>query len=195
MNEIFANIKRIITSRRTIKPQQMNGLKIPDEQIQAILELANYAPTHGLTEPWRFVVYSGGNVVDFCEQHASLYKANTPPDKFETAKYDKLLHMGDKASHIIIAIMQRGRLPKIHPWEEKAAVATAVQNMLLGATAFGIATYWGSGGMAQHNAMKDFLSLNEADFVMGILYFGYSNKQPPFTRSTLIDEKTKWNPT
>ncbi|CAN5684579.1 hypothetical protein BH10BAC3_BH10BAC3_40620 [soil metagenome] len=194
MNESFANIKSIISSRRTTKPPQMNGRKIADEQIQAILELANYAPTHGLTEPWRFVVYSGDKVDDFCIQHASLYKANTSTEKFETAKYDKLLHMGDKASHIIIAIMQRGRLPKINIWEEKAAVASAVQNMLLGATALEIATYWGSGGMAQHVAMKDFLSLNEADFVMGILYFGYSDKQPPFTRSTPINEKIRWNP-
>jgi nitroreductase len=36
----------------------MNGKKIPDEQITSLFELADRAPTHGLTEPWRFIVYA-----------------------------------------------------------------------------------------------------------------------------------------
>ena len=193
MNEAFSIIKEIITSRRTVKPQQMNGQKIPDDDIRRLLELADYAPTHGITEPWRFVVYSGGKVNDFCRDHARLYQENTTAEKFETGKFDKLLHMGDKASHVIIAIMERGKLPKIQPWEEKAAVACAVQNILLGATALNMAVYWGSGGMIQHPAMKEYLDLHEADFIMGNLYVGYADKHPKFTRSIPMNEKIKWN--
>jgi nitroreductase len=192
MNEPFGLIEKVIAGRRTVKPQQMNGGIVPHEDMAAILALADFAPTHGITEPWRFVVYSGVEVIEFCSQHATLYQLNTDPGRFEQGKYDKLLHMGDKASHIVIAIMHRGDLPKIHAWEEKAATACAVQNILLGASAMGIAAYWGSGGMAQHNAMKHFLNLREEDFVMGILYFGYSDKEPPFTRKIPFDEKVRW---
>ncbi|MEZ5022407.1 MAG: nitroreductase family protein [Chitinophagales bacterium] len=34
----------------------MNGKTISDKDFMEVLELANWAPTHGFTEPWRFVL-------------------------------------------------------------------------------------------------------------------------------------------
>lgn len=170
----------------------MNGDIISDETINTILGLADYAPTHGVTEPWRFIVYNKHKAAAFCEAHALLYKTHTAAEKFDASKYDKLLHMGDKASHIVIAAMQRGDLPKIPAWEEQAATSAAIQNVLLGATAMGIASYWGSGGMTQHASLKEYLALRDEDFVMGILYFGYAGKQPAFNRNIPFEKKVKW---
>src|ERR1043165_10249454 len=103
MTDRFEIIADIIKKRRSLKPVKMNGKKIPDEQVRELLNLANWAPTHGRTEPWRFIVYSGDKVREFCLQHAELYKANTSPEKFEQGSYDKQLHNGDLASHLIIA--------------------------------------------------------------------------------------------
>ena len=58
METNFAAIASVIKNRRTIKPAMMNGHKIPNGEIAALLELADWAPTHGFTEPWRFVVMS-----------------------------------------------------------------------------------------------------------------------------------------
>ena len=192
MTETFAILSDIIAARRSIKPVKMNGKKIPDEQIRAILELANWAPTHGSTEPWRFIVHRGDAVKEFCRHHAELYRSHTPTDKFEQGNYDKQLHNGDLASHLIIAIMQRGNSPKIPALEEIAATAVAVQHLLLGATASGIASFWSTGGMAHHKAMKDFLGLREEDIVMGLLYFGYSDEQFNGRRNTVVAEKSQW---
>ena len=192
MNDRFSILSDIIKSRRSIKPAKMNGKKITDEQVKEILKLANWAPTHGRTEPWRFIVYSGENVKNFCHQHAELYKANTAPEKFEQANYDKQLHNGDLASHIIIAIMQRGTLPKIPALEETAATAIAVQNILLGATASGIATFLSTSGMTHHPAMKDLFQLKHEDIVLGILYLGYSDEKIEGKRQTEIEEKVIW---
>ena len=47
--------------RRTIKPAQMDSSRaIPRELLLELLEDANWAPTHGLTQPWRFHVFTGG---------------------------------------------------------------------------------------------------------------------------------------
>jgi nitroreductase len=192
MDNNFSILSDIIKSRRSIKPAKMNGKKIPDDQVKEILKLANWAPTHGRTEPWRFVVYAGDKVREFCHQHAELYKANTAPEKFEQANYDKQLHNGDLASHIIIAIMQRGSLAKIPALEEIAAAAIAVQNILLGATAAGIATFLSTSGMTHHPAMKDLLQLKQEDVVLGILYLGYSDEKMEGKRQTEIDEKVNW---
>lgn len=192
MNDTFSILTEVIKNRRSIKPAKMNGKKIPDHQVKEILKLANWAPTHGRTEPWRFIVYSRDNVKEFCHQHAELYKANTTPEKFEQVNYDKQFHNGDLASHIIIAIMQRGSLPKIPVLEEIAATAIAIQNILLGATAAGITTFLSTSGMAHHAAMKDFLQLKQEDIVLGILYLGYSEEKMEGKRQTEIEEKVIW---
>lgn len=193
MNDRFEIIADIIRSRRSIKPVKMNGKKIPDEKVNELLQLANWAPTHGRTEPWRFIVYSGEKVKEFCRRHAELYKSHTPREKFEQTNYDKQLHNGDLASHIIIAIMQKGGSPKIPVLEEIAATAISIQNILLGATAAGIASFLSTGGMTHHSAMKNFLLLREEDIVMGILYLGYSDERVEGKRQTEIDDKVIWN--
>src|SRR6202000_1902999 len=131
MDNTFSIIADIIKTRRSTKPVTMNGKKIPDNQVKSLLELADWAPTHGYTEPWRFVVYS--NPTEFCQSHADLYRTNTLPDDFNEGTYTNLAAQGNKASHVIIAIMKRGDKPKIPALEEIASTACAVENLLLGA--------------------------------------------------------------
>jgi len=192
MKDQFSIISTVIHNRRSIKPAKMNGRKIPDEQVKEILELGNWAPTHGRTEPWRFIVYSAEKVEEFCHQHAELYRSNTPPENFNQNTYDKQFHNGDLASHIVIAIMQRGTNPKIPAQEEICATAAAIENILLGATVSGAASFWSTGGMVHKPAMKDFLELKEEDVVLGMIYLGFSDEKPEGNRATSIDEKIIW---
>jgi nitroreductase len=190
MDMAFSTISTIIKSRRSIKPVAMNGKKVPDYQVESLLELADWAPTHGFTEPWRFVIYATAS--DFSHQHADLYKCSTTPENFDQAVYNKLYVQGDKASHVILAIMKRGNLPKIAVVEEVEAVSCAVQNILLGATALGIASFWSTGGMALRPPMKEFLKLGEDDHVIGVLYLGYADINPEGNRTMPLEEKITW---
>ena len=186
-------IEKVIKQRRSIKPVQMNGKKVSDELVKNFLEMANWAPTHGYTEPWYFMVYSGDKVKQFCINHANLYKEITPEDKFMSANYEKLLHNGDLASHIIVAIMKRGTNPKITVLEEISATAAAIQNLLLSATANGVASFWNTGGLTFNPAMKNHLNLKADDQIMGILYLGYSDQ--PLAEGRRIkpmEEKVSW---
>lgn len=187
------HLTEIITNRRTVKPTGMNGKKISDDIIKQLLSLADWAPTHGYTEPWYFIVYSGDGVKQFCLDHAELYKRHTPAAQFIPANYDKLLHQGDLASHIIAICMKRGDNPKIPEIEEIAAVSCAVQNMWLGATALQLAAYWGSGGMTYTPAMQDYLGLRDQDKVLGFFYLGYADGNiPEGRRIKPLTEKIKW---
>jgi nitroreductase len=193
MENTISAVDRIIRLRRTVKPVFMNGQKIPDEVIRELLGLADWAPTHAYTEPWYFVVHAGDGVQKFCKDHAELYKQFTPPDRFTTAAYEKLENMGKTASHVIALCMKRGDNPKITEQEEYAAVACAVQNMLLGAAARALAAYWGSGGMTYTGAMRDYLGLGEKDHVLGFLYLGYGEGAlMPGRRIRPMEEKVKW---
>jgi nitroreductase len=191
MNEKQALLKEVIESRRTIKPEEFNGRIIPETILQELLLSANWAPTHGYTEPWRFILFSGKKgVQQFGRLHADLYKQETPEEQFLQKKYDTLLHKPDLASHVIVIIMKRGDKENIPEQEEMAATACAVQNMLLTAAAYELAVYWGSGGMCYHPSLKKHFGLEEQDKIMGFLYMGYSDKEhPKGFRNTGIDEK------
>ena len=190
----FDNIQETITARRSIKPATLNGKKIPDQQITQLLSLANWAPTHGYTEPWRFVVYSGDAVQQFCHQHAEMYRQSTPPATFNAGKYEKQQHNGDKASHLIAVYMQRGNNPNITVLEEICATAAAVENILLGAEALGIAVLWSTGGLVLHPAMKELFGLGPEDSMLGLLYMGYTDEVAKEGRRGAVAEKTRWNP-
>jgi nitroreductase len=189
----FQDVQQLISSRRSCKPALMNGKKIEDAVIRQLLELADWAPTHGHTEPWRLVVFAHEAVQQFCKAHAALYKENIPAEKLETSKYEKLLHNGDNVSHIIAVCMKRGTNPKITAKEEICAVAAAVQNILLGASAVNISALWSTGGMTLQPAMKHYFGLNEADEMIGLLYLGYSDKTSKNGERIIpLQEKIEW---
>lgn len=186
-------IDSTIEKRRTVKPAEMNGKTIPDELVNSLLQLADWAPTHGRTEPWRFVVYGPDKIKQFALEHADLYRDNTPAERFKQGVFENLGKATDGASHVVIAYMQRGSNPNIPEMEEIAATACAVQNLLLGATDNNIASFWSSGGMTLQPAMKTYLGLREEDKVLGIIYLGYSD-QPAKEgkRAVPLSEKVKW---
>ncbi len=188
----FEQFKEIVTRRRTVKPAQMNGQIIPEQDLKDIIATADWAPTHGRTEPWRFFVLTGENLKKFCEHHAELYWANTDEALRTETKRESLSKMGDKASHLVITVMRRTPDTKIIVEEEYAAVAAATENMLLGATAKGIASFWSTGGMTHHPAMKMYLGLTENDLVMGLIYLGYSEEQKEGTRKIPLVDKIIW---
>ena len=172
---------------------KMNGKTIPDETMKELLSLAEWAPNHGRTEPWQFFVYSGTALKDFGKAHADLYWQHTAEDKRQEATREKLEHNVDNASHLVIAVMKRGENIKIPQVEEVAAASAGIQNILLGATALGIASFWSTGGMTHTHAMKEHLHLGTDDIIMGLIFMGYTDEAPKEgIRNIAMSEKVKW---
>lgn len=171
--EVLSNI---IENRHTTKPAKMNGREIENHQIETLLALADHAPTHGRTEPWRFIVYSGAAFQEFCQDHAAMYQEKS--SSFKENKYELLKSHADHASHLVIVYLKRTIQSKIPAQEEYAACCAAVQNLLLGASAMGLSAIWSTGGMAYSDGMKQYLGLDEEDQVVAFLYLGYSDEQP-----------------
>jgi nitroreductase len=183
-----------ILNRRTVKPEDCTGEKIDDSLVWQILECANWAPTHGYTEPWRFVVFAHEAKNTFSYEHAEMYKLHTEPEKFKNVSYQKIIDRGSLTSHIIALIMKRGNNPKIPATEELAALSCAVQNMQLAAASLNLAAYWNTGGMTFHPAMKNYFNLEEEDLLMGFLYLGVPMKDKEFKgrRMSTIQDKVVW---
>jgi nitroreductase len=192
-NKLFEQLQNVIKNRRSVSWSKMNGAIIPDELVNSLLGLADWAPTHGRTEPWRFYVYGGEALKNFGRDHADLYWQHTAEDKRQEATREKLKSNVENASHLAIAVMKRGENAKIPMMEEVAAASAAIQNVLLGASALGIASFWSTGGMTHTQALKDYLHLGPDDIVMGLIFLGYTDEPAKEgTRNTPLAEKIKW---
>jgi len=193
MNKDIAILEQVITGRRSIGWAKMNGQIVPDATIKQLLALADWAPTHARTEPWQFFVYTGAALKQFGQDHAALYWDHTAEEKRQQATYDRLTIMGDKVSHLVIAVMKRGTNDKIPKLEEICAASAAVQNILLGATAMGIASFWSTGGMTHTHALKDYLHLAEEDVILGLIFLGHTDEPAKAgVRNIPLDDKIKW---
>ena len=53
----LSEITELIKSRRSIRPESFSSRKVQLDQIELVLNNAQWAPNHGNTEPWRFTVF------------------------------------------------------------------------------------------------------------------------------------------
>lgn len=166
---------QLIRGRRSIKPESLvSPVQFIDQKIvEHLLENANWAPTHGMNEPWRFKIFTGDARYKLGEFLANWYKENRKGDDFKPAKHEKLRVRPTLASHIIVICMERKSNTKIPEIEDVEAVACAVQNLHLTATAYGLAGYWSSGGPTYTDEMKEALGLGIHDKCLGFFYLGY----------------------
>jgi len=159
--------------------------------IEEMLENANWAPTHKKTEPWRFKVLRGQALEQLAEFLSSTYQRITPAEKFQQQKYEKLGRIPLQADSVIIICMQRDLKESLPEWEEVAAVAMAVQNLWLTATAYGLGGYWSSPGvLTQH--FGEFMDLAEGERCLGAFYLAH-HRAPDIPRQRgAITEKVVW---
>lgn len=170
MNDLEETIK----GRRSIFPKQMNGDKVPVAVIDSMLELANWAPTHRNTEPWRFKVYSGESMNSLLDLCKDCYVKTTPAEKFKSIKLEKIDERKQQVSHIVAICMKRNEInPLVPEWEEIAATAMAVQNMWLALSASGeYGGYWSSPAYAMGDDFRKFLKLEDDERCLGLFYVG-----------------------
>lgn len=178
----------LIRKRRAVFPAQYNDKPVSREEIEAVLEAANWAPTHKKTEPWRFKVVTGPAKQRLGEFMARTYQDNeVKPKQMKIKKYKE---NPLKAAVIILICMQRDPLKRVPEWEEIAATAMAVQNMWLGCTALGIGSYWSSPSLI--DKMNNFIDLNEGERCLGLFYMGNYDPPIPDGERTPISEKLEW---
>ena len=108
------SVMTLIKSRRSIMPKDYSGEEVSQDEIERILEAANWAPTHHRSEPWRYVVVSGASGVnDYLDTIETWYNDNKEdiPDN-EYQQYLKKISSTrntwpSKVSHLIVIGMAR----------------------------------------------------------------------------------------
>lgn len=171
---ICKKISELIRSRRSIYANEFIKKELPNNLLEEILTNALWAPTHKMTEPWRFIVLKDKYLAAYGEYmvnyYRELYSNELSPDALEK-RLDDLKNYPLNSSCLIGVILVRNEKINLPEWEEIAAVAAAVQNIALTCTANNIGSYWSTKSVAI-DYIADF-GLAENEKSLGLLYLGY----------------------
>lgn len=188
----LSEITELIRNRRTIYPEQFSDRKIHREQIELMINNALWAPTHGNTQPWRFQVFTDGGLQRLSTFLGETYLSLIPKEQQNDMKLAKLMARPLKSSVVIAVIIERQPEAKILEMEEIEAVACAIQNLHLTATAYGLGGFWSTPKIIYSQEMNQFLGIEEKDKCLGLFYLGYPAIEWPKAHRKPMEYVTKW---
>src|SRR2546423_1750395 len=182
----------IIRRRRSIG--KMTAQQPTREQVERLLEAATHAPNHHKVEPWKFFVLAGKAPAELgavIAESLSLRMEEMTSEKAHAIlnkEHNNLL----RSPVVIVVAAERPRLPKALEIENIAAVAAAVQNMLLTAEEMGLACMWRTGEAAYDPQVKKWLGLSPEEHIVAFVYVGYPAIPHLERHPTPIEAKTTW---
>lgn len=184
----ISQINQTIRSRKSVYPRQYIDKVIPKNIIEELLENANHAPTHKLTEPWRFKVFTEEAKEKLGEFMANKYKDLA--EDFSEVKFEKTKNNFSSAGAVLVIIMHRDPQERVPEWEEIASVACAVQNIWIACDQYDLGGYWSSPGLVKH--IGEHIKLEENEKCLGFFYLGYCGKSERIIKKGPIKEKVEW---
>jgi nitroreductase len=166
-------LSQVVRARRSnlrVDPDR----EVPARVLERLMELACWAPNHKRTHPWRFAVVTGAARARLGEVAA----AGLPRlGLTEPALAEKTRRQYLQAPVILVVGAAAHPVPHLHR-ENHDAVAAGVQNLLLGATALGLASFWKTGAPAEDPAVKELAGLAPEDDIVAFVFLGWPAAEP-----------------
>jgi nitroreductase len=189
-------ILETIRQRRSFPLKQIAPDPLDLALVETMLEAANWAPSHGQTEPWRFTVFAGAGRAALSAAFGEAYRLHTPEARYnpqaEQAQRDRAWQAPVWISlGMDPALDERGERQKPE-WEELIAVGCAVQNMHLVAADLGLAAKWTSGAVAIHPHVAQLVGLAPPARLLGFLYVGHPLIETPTGTRRPWADKVRW---
>jgi nitroreductase len=165
-----------IAHRRSMGLSRLKPDPVDRGLIERMLEAANWAPSHGDTEPWKFTVFAGEGREVLAELFTKAYREGKAADP------NAQDHDGPRkrafAAPVWISIgvspqLGEDGLPRMSEQEEAMAVACAVQNLHLMASALGLAGMWHSKGLSVDPIVAQGLGLEPPARLLGFFMCGH----------------------
>lgn len=159
----------------TRRSHERLGEPAPDgAQLRTLVEAACAAPDHGKLRPWRFTFVRGDGRCRLGEVLEAAYRRRC----YETGSEPLPAVAGKEQTNLLraplIVIVSAVPQPSDHiPWsDQRAAVAAAVQNLLVAAHALGFGAMWRTGDTRADPTVKHALGRRDEDEIVGYVYLG-----------------------
>lgn len=162
------HLTAIIRERRTHMLVDRND-PVPIELIERLCELARWAPNHKKTWPWRFAVFTGDGRIRIGRAFADDM---ADQDVADDAKRAKTAGKYLRTPATLVVGCAAHEHPTFHD-ENRDAVAAGIQNVLLGATAAGLASFWSTPPVMQGPRSLELCRFAADDRIIGVIYLGW----------------------
>ena len=153
------DVEDAIRTRRTHKAYEPEP--VGRATVEALLELARFAPNHHLTEPWRFRVIGP-------ETFDRLVAAGAPSEASKLGRAPTLV----VASALLTGDDYQNR-------EDLFATACAVYIVLLAAHARGLASYWRTPALFETREAREILGFADGEEFVALIHLGQPATSPP----------------
>ena len=109
----------LLTSRRSVKPIELNGPGPTAAELATLLTVASRVPDHGKLTPWRFIVFEGDARLKAGETIAEVFR-----DKRPDATPDQVEHERQRLARapLVIAVVSRAGAARENPGMGAGAV-------------------------------------------------------------------------
>lgn len=191
MRHNLSEVTELIRDRRSISPDRFSNRRVHREIVELALTNATWAPTHGMTQPWRFKAFVGDGMKQVGPQLAMWYKA-CAGDAYSQSKYDNLQRRGENVTAMVSIGMVPDATGRISIQDERMAVACAVQNIYLTCTAHGVGGFWSTPDFLQMPEVKAFMGLPLEGELLGLFYMGYPADSWPQSHRKPLEYVTEW---
>jgi nitroreductase len=163
----YAAVARVVRARRTnlhVDRERPVGADVVDE----LCELATWAPNHKRTWPWHFAHLTGDARARLGAVCADVMAARGEEEARVAKTRGKFL----RAPSVLVVGSAPGDSP-LRTLENRDTVSAAVQNVLLGSTARGLASYWSSCPKGAESVVADLCGFPADTAVVAIVYLGH----------------------
>jgi nitroreductase len=164
----FEDFAELVRRRRTSLVMDTTR-EVPSEIVEQLCELATWAPNHKRTWPWRFAVTTGEGRARLGDAFvADMIEADFGDEGKRAKTRTKYL----RAPAVLVVASRPHDHPSFHA-ENRDAVAAGIQNLLLGATAAGLASFWSTPPVADGPAALELCGFDVHDRIIGVVYLGW----------------------
>ncbi len=167
----------------------------PRELIERVLQAGVHAANHHDTQPWRFFVLTNEARSEFGEVlvQALVRRLDGATPNLEGLKEGERRKPLRSPVLIVVGVTSENADPMARR-EDLQAASAALQNMLIAATALGLAAIWRTGDGAYDDHVKAHFGLQPSDEIAGILYLGYADETfgPAPARQRDFASRTEW---
>jgi nitroreductase len=143
---------------------------VPTDLVDRLCEVGTWAPNHKRTWPWRFAHLTG----DARLRLGEAFVADMVDREFgDEGKRTKTLTKYARTPSILVVGCAPHDNPSLHD-ENRDAVAAAIQNVLLGASASGLASFWSTPPLNDSARALALCGFGADDRLVAVIYLGWA---------------------
>lgn len=169
MTVTFEQLASVIRSRRTNRFVDTSR-EVPTAVVEQLCELAQWAPNHGRTWPWRFALFTGAGRSRLGEAFvADMIERNFGDE----GKRTKTLTKYTRTPAVLVVGAAADANASRHE-ENRDAVAAGLQNVMLAASTLGLATSWATAPLIDSGRVLALCGFEPDVRITCVMYLGWA---------------------